>query len=83
MSIFRAAGSQKKIAEEYRYLSRLSNLSVFQENRLDTILKLAVVDSLLDQCIQNVEISSLSVDDKEEILVQQAKMRVCLDLGTC
>lgn len=70
------------LAAEYQYLSSLPHLNLNQEERLSYILDLAIQDSVLDQHIQNIELASLSPDDENHILDQQAKMREYLDVDT-
>lgn len=63
------------LAEEYQQLSDLETLSFSQEERLGYIVNLAIDNPDLDRLIQDVELSSLSEQDRHEILNQQAKMR--------
>ena len=74
-------GAYQPLVHEYQYLSSLDTLTSDQEQHLDDILDIAVRDPTLDGYIQEIEMSTISPHDMEEILNQQAKIREYLGVG--
>lgn len=74
-------GAYQPLIEEYQYLSSLDTRTLYQEQRLDKLIDTAVRDPIFDGYIQEIELSTISAHDMEEILNQQAKIREYLDVG--
>lgn len=76
-----AKNDYSTLAKEYQILSGLEALNFRQEERLSYIVDLAIDAPELDRLIQNIDLSSLSEQDKHEIFNQQAKMREYLAIN--
>lgn len=74
--------SHQTLAQEYQFLCSLNKQNPAQEDRFAHILDLALSDPILDEIIQQIELGSISDDDMQVILDQQAKMREYLGTGT-
>ena len=63
-----------RLFDEYVYLSNLSCLNTREEDRLAVILNEAISNPSLDELINDFEIAMLILEDKKELLDEQAKL---------